>query len=72
LTALLGAAAPGTASETTRTLTLLYGPILVGPNQTAKTSDQVDTPPVSGSIVAMDAQLVDAAVVVHAERNARR
>lgn len=61
LAGVLCAGAPTEARAVARTLTFRYGPIDVGGYQTSKASDQVTTPRLDGSIVAMDAQLVDRA-----------
>ena len=57
LGALLGA---GSAGATLTTYTYKFGPLKVGPYQAVKQSNPVKTPPVSGSIVRMDAHVVDA------------
>jgi hypothetical protein len=61
LAGFLCAGASPEASATTTTLTFRSGPIHVDGYQTSKASNDVRTPPISGSIVAMDAQLVDGA-----------
>jgi plastocyanin len=54
------AVVPGGASAKVRTLTYRFGPVAVGPYQALKDSNEVRTPAVSGSVVAMSARVVDA------------
>src|SRR5205807_3056176 len=56
--AVLLIAAPAAAGST-KTYTYKFGPISVGPYQALKKSSAVKTPPVTGSIVRMDANVVD-------------
>jgi plastocyanin len=56
----VGALWTGPADARVRTLTYRFGPVAVGPYQALKDSNEVRTPPVSGSVVAMSVRVVDA------------